>query len=80
MIYFSDNRERNFEETRESQTVWNVLILFLFFFFILQNKKTPVNFFSLLLLSHLASSQVSKPTPTPLLRKDSAMFVVLKGF
>lgn len=66
-------------ETHRAPAFRNVLPLFSFTFFILQTNGLQ-SFFFFFSLSHLESSLVSQPTPIPLLRKDSAMLVVLKGF
>lgn len=66
-------------ETHEAPAFRNVLPLFSFTFLFYKPMASNL-FFFFFSLSHLESSLVSQPTPIPLLRKDSAMLVVLKGF
>ena len=66
-------------ETHEAPDFRNFLPLFCFTFLFYKPMDSNLIFF-FFSVSHLESSLVSRPTPVPLLRKDSAMLVVLKGF
>lgn len=67
-------------ETHEAPAFRNVLPLFCFTFLFYKPMDSNLIFFFFFSVSHLENSLVSRPTPIPLLRKDSAMLVVLKGF